>query len=213
MTERAPAMIHHKDWRPSGFDKIIARAAINVDLTKNQTKLLTYYGRCAEGFRPAAQTIENETGIKSNKISETRQALSNKGLIDFKAYERLTVNWQRIETFAALTEPIHQTNRDRRANRESKANPYRPPKQEPTKKIRELEEYNLCTPLVKAELTPAQIKELRYYEGLTEAEFAELFPALPKRQQETPTEDFDLCFEIAKYIAAQEGMTLPEWID
>lgn len=212
MTERAPAEIHHKERRPSNFENIIFRAAINVDLTKNQTKLLTYYGQSAEGFKPAAKTIETKTGIKSNKISETRQALKNKGLIDFTPYKRITVNWPLIQTFAALTEPIHITNRDRRANRESGHNPYGMQSPKAAKRIYELDDYNRYKPLVKANLTQNEIKALHYYEGLTVAGFAEIFGQPQERQIKAPEDDIDFCYELAMTIATEAGITIPKWI-
>lgn len=50
-------------------------------LSKNESLLLHYYASCSSGFRPANKTIEAATGLKPKHVSETINALENKGIL------------------------------------------------------------------------------------------------------------------------------------
>lgn len=82
------------------------RCAENVHLRSQATRLLKYYASCADGFAPALLTVEQHTGISTNKVAEVRQRLLDRGLILYKPQTYLILNWNRITTFAALEKPL-----------------------------------------------------------------------------------------------------------
>lgn len=65
-----------------------------------------YYCSQANGFTPARLRIENQTGIAFNKISEIRQGLVKRGLIQYDAQEGfIFIDWNRLRIFAMLDKP------------------------------------------------------------------------------------------------------------
>ena len=84
--------------------------ARNIHLRNRATKLLLFYAKQSNGFRPALMLIEKETGISTNKISEIRNILVDHGLINYNREQRyIYIAWNRIRAFAMLDKPLRIT--------------------------------------------------------------------------------------------------------
>lgn len=175
-----PARIIHFPDRPTNYTQIAKRAARNVHLGKSATALLCFYAGCGEGFRPAMQVIERATGIRFNAISRTRAELSDKGLIEYRSGKCLSVLWDRIRIFAALTEPIKTSQSDTAAMKARGYNPYKPqqarasPTPSKPKRICDTREFRLTRVLHPALLTETQARMLDFLEHCTDAEFQDI---------------------------------------
>jgi len=101
-----PPAIYHEPYRPTRYIEMATNAAKNIHLHKQATALLLYYADSANSFRPACKTIEANTNISAKKVSEIRQSLVNRGLILYRQKTFIILDWKRISTFAALSEPI-----------------------------------------------------------------------------------------------------------
>ena len=131
VTDEKPPMIIHVGSRPRSARAIIARCCANIYLSGRAEKLLQFYANQADGFPPALKLVARETGIAINKISEIRKEIADRGLIEYdrgNAWRQghIKIQWLRIRTFAALTEPIHMSRPDREAHKTRKLNPYKP---------------------------------------------------------------------------------------
>lgn len=103
-----PARIFHQNQKyiPPGaaMPKMAADACAVMRLPKSAAKLMTYYATCADGFRPALQTVQDAAGIDRTNISGIRKLLSNVGLIRYTpgATGTIRIDYKRIATMAAL---------------------------------------------------------------------------------------------------------------
>lgn len=78
---RHPPAIHHIGQRDENHAQTVQQAAKVVRLPDRATKLLTYYAGCSDGFRPALNTIRENTGIAKNAVSTIRKCLVTAGFI------------------------------------------------------------------------------------------------------------------------------------
>ena len=131
VTNEKPPMIIHVGGRPRSARAIIARCCANIYLSGRAKKLLQFYASQAEGFPPALKLVARETGIAFNKVSEVRKEIADHGLIEYDRGSEwrqghIKIQWLKIRTFAALSEPIHMSRPDREAHKTRGLNPYKP---------------------------------------------------------------------------------------
>ena len=103
-----PARIFHRNpkYIPPGatMPKVAEDACAAMRLPKSAARLMVYYATCANGFRPALQTVQKATGIDRTNISGIRKLLVNVGLIRYTpgTTGTIRIDWKRIATMAAL---------------------------------------------------------------------------------------------------------------
>ena len=97
----------HIPERPTHYKQMAEKAAVNIHLRQQATRLLLLYAGQAEGFRPALAFIEANAKIPKNKVSEIRRILIERGLI---CYDRqsciIYISWIRIQAFSLLERPL-----------------------------------------------------------------------------------------------------------
>lgn len=113
--------------------------------------------------------IEDHTGIKENKVSEIRKQLVNHGLITYEN-NSITIDWKRIQTFAALQTPLpkHGSNRYAPAN----PSPCKDWTKIPIKKTKEYRKYQYRNPLRQMEAWEREF--FQTLEDMTETEYNEI---------------------------------------
>ena len=154
---------------------MIQDAARNIHLRSQTEALLQCYAGHADHFRPSMELITRATGIPTNKISQVRKRLVDKGLISFdRQREIILIDWRRIRIFAALEKPLRLPN--------SGNYYFAPVRRETTvkKTLKELgRQYRIRNP---RELTPTEVYYYDRLEQLTELEFLDLMRCLPDRE-------------------------------
>ena len=104
---KPPPQIQHSEPRPENYRAMVKDCAKNIHLRKQSTALLQYYANQANHFRPALATVEKETGIPANKVSEIRQIQVKRGLIAYNnEHGFIYIGWDRIRAFAMLEMPL-----------------------------------------------------------------------------------------------------------
>lgn len=89
------------ELRPESADKameLLQTAGKNVHINNNAMKLLKYYGTQEEGFVVHYNATERIVGI--SRSSDSRRQLVDHGLIYYRQYDTITIDWQRIYLFA-----------------------------------------------------------------------------------------------------------------
>lgn len=106
---RHPPAIHHIGQRDENHTQTVQQAAKVVRLPDRATKLLTYYAGCSDGFRPALNTIRENTGIAKNAVSTIRKYLVNAGFILYGG-GNICLLWDRIEEVARIEKLLNASN-------------------------------------------------------------------------------------------------------
>lgn len=98
---RHPPAIHHIGRRDENHAQTVRQAAKVVRLPDRATKLLTFYADCPDGFRPALNTVHDETGMNESSICKARKELVDVGFILYTP-EEIRIDWQRVAAMAML---------------------------------------------------------------------------------------------------------------
>lgn len=106
---RHPPAIHHIGQRDENHTQTVQQAAKVVRLPDRATKLLTYYAGCSDGFRPALNTIRENTGIAKNAVSTIRKCLVTAGFILYGG-GNICLLWDRIEEVARIEKLLNASN-------------------------------------------------------------------------------------------------------
>lgn len=88
----------------SGAVQMAQDACRNVRLGARATRLLLYYAKCRSGCAPYSSDIAKATGITGKHLYTVRNDIAAHGLIGIGEY--ILIDWNRIRTFAMLTEPL-----------------------------------------------------------------------------------------------------------
>lgn len=113
--------------------------------------------------------IEDHTGIAKNLVCQIRKQLVDRGLIAYD-HDSITIDWKRIQTFAALQTPLPKHGR----NRYAPANPS-PAKdwtKIPIRKTKEYRKYQYRNPLRQLEAWEKTF--FQTLEDMTETEYNEV---------------------------------------
>lgn len=113
--------------------------------------------------------IEDHTGIAKNLVSQIRKQLVDHGLIAYD-HDSITLDWKRIQTFAALQTPLpkHGKNRYAPAN----PSPCKDWTKIPIKKTKEYRKYQYRNPL--RQLNKREKEFFQTLEDMTETEYNEV---------------------------------------
>ena len=88
---------------------MVADCAKAMHLAKGSHKVLAFYARCGNSFRPAVQKIMDETGLSKSQILRDREELVRKGIIAVTS-DKIIVDWNRIRSFAMLDPKMTRKN-------------------------------------------------------------------------------------------------------
>lgn len=72
-----------------------------LHMGKGETAMLLYFASCSDGFRPAAQTVCDRTGLSRKQVFRMRDKLCEHGVALLNDGS-LILDWKRIRTFASL---------------------------------------------------------------------------------------------------------------
>ena len=181
-----PPTVYHidkPDISPMQRQELAQAAANNVRLSARSTKLLLYYCNQANGFAPALELIERETGIARNKVSEIRHELVRKGMIAYRQQAhrgKIVIDWLHLSAFALM---------DRRMSKQESLSGYfcavTPALPPPT--IRQINARIRPTALQHLQEPPQTWRQgnaaqdiVKALESLTEAEYSEMVKAFPE---------------------------------
>lgn len=107
---KPPKAIKHRGVAPQDSRKeMVADCANAMHLAKGSRKVLAFYARCGNSFRPAVQTIMSETGLSKSQILRDRDELVRKGIIAVTS-DKIIVDWNRIKCFAMLDPKMTRKN-------------------------------------------------------------------------------------------------------
>ena len=107
---KPPKAIKHRGVAPQDSRKeMVADCANAMHLAKGSRKVLAFYARCGNSFRPAVQKIIDETGLSKSQILRNRDELVRKGIIAVTS-DKIIVDWNRIKCFAMLDPKMTRKN-------------------------------------------------------------------------------------------------------
>lgn len=89
----------------TGNKSIAARAANNMWLTLNESKLLLFYCSCSNRFTPARTLIARELELSVRQIVNLRNSLASKNMIGLYK-EFIILDWNRLRLYSTIPKSL-----------------------------------------------------------------------------------------------------------
>lgn len=106
---RPPEVKHLRGKRSDNRATLCLACSKALKLAKGETRVLCFYGRCSNGFRPSLQYIADESGVSRRHVERIRTSLVRHGLIAVD-HEAVYVDWNRIRLFSTLDPKLTSKN-------------------------------------------------------------------------------------------------------
>ena len=92
---------HLHTLRQDSRKSLVSSCSLALHMSKGEEKLLQYYAKQQDGFRPSLLHISNTIGVTTRQVKYLRIMLSKHGVIKVDT-ECVYIDWERIRLFSTL---------------------------------------------------------------------------------------------------------------